>query len=1430
MLAVVDHSTAAHPFIYFAHCAWANATIRVDVSRRTDITFAQVRLLGGSIVFNISSGGSGSKIVVDGAVATDAGRMFDSFSADPHAPLSNLSLLINNSFVRSRPSCASFFAADLDHIQVVLENSTIEVTSNDEVAALGSLVSMQDHINATVFDVFLIHSNLSTVSNISFAFTASAAIGTPYDALLKNISISRVSALVDSSTVVNEAREGSASSFGVSIRRSNCDILVFVTNASFLVRNSNVRTVGDTWTATAGVSAFIEKNSPWNISFYMVNLAVAVFNSTLWTEGNGGVVTGGFAAFSWGQAASVHVRHYRFTLQDSNATSWTESGQSCVGGIAQTNAGTNSVGIVHVEDAVLFANRSKVVSESTWDASNAMGISAMGLFTSALTVTVTNMFMSVVDSTVYLHGKSGCAALGIGTHNDFQFVLTATNMSLSATRSNVTAVSWDSGVASLGIATSEVGGVCSNSAAGVTLCAIDSYVSAVGLRAIGALSLYYCAAPPDLEPLPRIISCNSTIVAHSDYSDSCSAISASSSSLSMQVSLRVLRSVVVGDNCRCFNFGPPLSRASIFDANITCLAVGWGGTPVDTCGAGICLSGSCPVTVFAYFPNMQFGLLGEIACPGYRSSLCDSLAVPIIVPQVVIPSLPAPAPAVVPLDTRSASLEPSGTSQVVTPTRLLSPSLTASRITSTPSASSQSETASATSASISLSNPSSSVSTSLVMSTSDVVTPTRTLSATHSVTANATMSILLLRSQSPTVAGTASLRAPRSASVALSQSTTHAGTASVHSSHSFSSVLSQSPSVLRVSRSVSPLLSPSAVAPPSRYTFADTKTRSQRVSPTPSHSNTPTCPRHHLRAVPSTLSAAEFARGAVELVVQLSSEMMSTTPHNVTASWARLRTVRPQNSTTFVVVLDGPEVVELKSDSAINITLPGSNFWCGSEAATCMVEVKAVPEAIPYVVKQAVQIASATAVAVASVGGCVAVAAQQARLSAIFAIASCEYSHTEPLDPFTSPTQMRFGPATGQYYRGAVVGNVIVMVGIPLVLLAFGMAVTGASSVTERPVERVWRAMGCVSLPGVAIIPYAILAQGTASAAVSTWRYGTDATDPVVGLFGILFLFGVLASVLLITTRCFGAVFDAVPLSSSRLRALLLVTGGKWHDCEGSSFKRHFRHLFSQYRPRAQYYICTELIFSVSLGVLDGVKPSKQVSCNMVAGAVLLILALFMSLFGLVRPYTTMYLQLQALLSSFLTFLCAMLAAIGHFADYGPLLDASEYVATIALVLGLLQSCADTYRLVMYVRSKWCHSSRRRVATIELSASTRHELSEALQAPAPPSDVAPPPTVTDDRVSETELLEVLLGSSGTSGAPLSLADNGCAQPAAPLSEEAIQRMHELDDVLNCEGGSAVDGPAGAFTITSGGVEECTSLLVPPQLDDESDPKDVTTPL
>ena len=108
------------------------------------------------------------------------------------------------------------------------------------------------------------------------------------------------------------------------------------------------------------------------------------------------------------------------------------------------------------------------------------------------------------------------------------------------------------------------------------------------------------------------------------------------------------------------------------------------------------------------------------------------------------------------------------------------------------------------------------------------------------------------------------------------------------------------------------------------------------------------------------------------------------------------------------------------------------------------------PSPIPAVIKDSVGSVVVVTSTLSGSMGSSNLALYQLRVNSLTQMAGCDYRHDDDLDVMVNPTRLHFGAAHGSHYRGTVIGNFIVLIGMTVLFLIFALIAFCFQSKTGR--------------------------------------------------------------------------------------------------------------------------------------------------------------------------------------------------------------------------------------------------------------------------------------------------------------------------------------------------------------------------------------------
>jgi hypothetical protein len=263
-----------------------------------------------------------------------------------------------------------------------------------------------------------------------------------------------------------------------------------------------------------------------------------------------------------------------------------------------------------------------------------------------------------------------------------------------------------------------------------------------------------------------------------------------------------------------------------------------------------------------------------------------------------------------------------------------------------------------------------------------------------------------------------------------------------------------------------------------------------------------------------------------------------------------------------------------------------------------------------------------------------------------------------PLDVLSSPLRLAVGSSAARYYRGAVVGNAVV-------LWCGAVAAAAALSVLvwRCGADARFRSVLCLlKLPGRLLVPFLLLVEPTVEACVVLLRRSPPSVaDVVLGVLGLVAALLPVAGCAVVVGPRFAAVPKLSPARCRRVvvgnrprtvpvcggttawlrssfdatRALLLEPSLEYTDrVAGYGFVAMYGALFEDYRCGCHWYVVAELLSELSYGVIRGLVPAyagrPSPPCEGLRIAMVMVVSVTMLTMAVVRPHAVM---LDAVLS-----------------------------------------------------------------------------------------------------------------------------------------------------------------------------------------------------
>ena len=342
-----------------------------------------------------------------------------------------------------------------------------------------------------------------------------------------------------------------------------------------------------------------------------------------------------------------------------------------------------------------------------------------------------------------------------------------------------------------------------------------------------------------------------------------------------------------------------------------------------------------------------------------------------------------------------------------------------------------------------------------------------------------------------------------------------------------------------------------------------------------------------------------------------------------------------------------------------------------------------------------------------------------------------------PVDVATSPTQMTVGGSPREYVRGAVVGNI-------LLLLGCCMAAIGTMLLfPQRRAADFW-------LPGLLYVPFAILLVPlTTASTLLVASANPSGIDIVVGLIGYV---SVLAPLMLLL-RSATVNFRARPVRlnlrrfrGTKMRKLLKelyersTVYSSFPDSPGFVARWEYAGV-ADFVANRQWFVAVEMLLGVATGVIAGMTALGSGWCRALNVAQVLATVDFLVALVLLRPHAVKANKWCALSSSILECVTAVLGALGQDASMGLsivqlLISASDVAGYVAWEIVGSHGSSPLLRLILQrCRGRQSVPTVRRLAMV-----SEDRLLVLISKPSPQS--------TDEiRATLSELISIVCAST-----------------------------------------------------------------------------------
>ena len=396
------------------------------------------------------------------------------------------------------------------------------------------------------------------------------------------------------------------------------------------------------------------------------------------------------------------------------------------------------------------------------------------------------------------------------------------------------------------------------------------------------------------------------------------------------------------------------------------------------------------------------------------------------------------------------------------------------------------------------------------------------------------------------------------------------------------------------------------------------------------------------------------------------------------------------------MVLRGAVEVLTTEDYLLNVVINRDAFVCSQMPLDVTVPLLFVktPAMVSAETIVAAQTTTMVTSSIASITVSPTSAAQTARAVLVLQMIQCEFSHTAAVDLMQSPTRLRFGHPVGQYYRGGVVGNLTLLVGVVVFVL---LATVVVYFVAYRNDDHGWAsAVETVRLPGVFIVPVTVLAPGTLMCSLSLMIHGPGQLgDYFLGVYGLLVIVASCGALVIPPLFVF---FDAdlVEKDQKELNAVEKFMDGvmEWEVRGASGFRYRWGAVFKDFNQNYRWFILVEVGSALVGGLLDGIRPMNTKGCVGIAFALLITSSAVLAATLLLRPYISNFEQISGSISAATVFCASVLFVASTFAEgtiQEKLVGVTEIVAMMAIYLSLVKVILDVTYALHKVISRHCN-------------------------------------------------------------------------------------------------------------------------------------------
>lgn len=374
------------------------------------------------------------------------------------------------------------------------------------------------------------------------------------------------------------------------------------------------------------------------------------------------------------------------------------------------------------------------------------------------------------------------------------------------------------------------------------------------------------------------------------------------------------------------------------------------------------------------------------------------------------------------------------------------------------------------------------------------------------------------------------------------------------------------------------------------------------------------------------------------------------------------------------------------------INLSPVNFYCEGKAAPqgLQITLSVRPDAIA-ISTGTVSTVNDVASSLSVVSGNPSAAVAAARVSMLQNLISCDMDTTE--DDGNSVTGFFYGPSEGQYFRGAVVGNILFFFGIAAVGLVIALVASVWGYFRKHvPVQRGFVLVcDAIHYPSVLVTPLAVVLQPTTTASMNLLVLRPRDGDWLIGCCGmsfVLILSCTVSYVLLVDFRCVLKKRDSARGRETLAeRALFFLFDSEEHwvvehqDKTGKRWKQRFLFFFADFRFR--WFSLFDLWMQVGLGMVAGVNLSLKTVCNSQLSVIVIVYLLAFGATLLMAPALSRFLHWYLVIVNGLG-LCGAVSTLGGATSGSPTaFSVSSIAALVISSVSMLKTLPDLLLLTV---------------------------------------------------------------------------------------------------------------------------------------------------